>query len=180
MEQATIRQAPSAAAFPLPPGPRLPAPVQGIRFLRDPLDFYVRLHRRYGDLFTVSMPVIGRVVYVADPKLVKSVFTSSPHEIHAGEPNAKLLEPSFGPNSLLTLDEAPHMRQRKLLLPPFHGEQIQRYGELMREITTKEMESWPIGKPFQLRAHTQRIALAVILQCVFGIHDPARLRGRRS
>jgi cytochrome P450 len=76
---------------------------------------------------------------------------------------------------VLTLDEAPHMRQRKLLLPPFHGEQIRHYGELMREITIKEMESWPVGEPFALRPHTQRITLAVIMRAVFGVHDEDRL-----
>ena len=94
----------------------------------------VRLQRRYGDIFTVSFPFFGRLVYVADPALVKAVFTGSPAQFHAGEANATVLEPALGPNSVLTLDDAPHMRQRKLLLPPFHGERIRGYGELIREI----------------------------------------------
>ena len=80
-----------------------------------------------------------------------------------------------GPNSVLTLDDAPHMRQRKLLLPPFHGERIERYGELILEMTRAEMESWPVGEPFALRPHTQRITLAVIMRAVFGVHDEERL-----
>ncbi len=86
-----------------------------------------------------------------------------------------MLEPALGPNSVLTLDEAPHMQQRKLLLPPFHGERIRRYGELIREVTLGEMESWPVGEPFSLRPHTQRITLAVIMRAVFGVHDEGRL-----
>ena len=95
--------------------------------------------------------------------------------MHAGEANATVLEPALGPNSVLTLDDAPHMRQRKLLLPPFHGERIAAYGELMREATLREMESWPVGEPFALRPHTQRITLAVIMRAVFGVHDEERL-----
>ncbi len=68
------------------------------------------------------------------------------------------------------------MRQRKLLLPPFHGERIERYGELIREVTLQEMETWPVGEPFALRPHTQRITLAVIMRAVFGVHDEERLR----
>ena len=109
------------------------------------------------------------------PELVKQVFTGSPAQMHAGEANATILEPAVGPNSVLTLDEAPHMSQRKLLLPPFHGDRIAAYGELMREVTLKEMESWPVGKPFALRPHTQRITLAVIMRAVFGVHDEERL-----
>ena len=86
-----------------------------------------------------------------------------------------MLEPALGPNSVLTLDDAPHMRQRKLLLPPFHGERVQRYGELIVEMTRREMESWPVGEPFAMRPHTQRITLAVIMRAVFGVHDEDRL-----
>ena len=158
-----------------PPGSKLPAIAQAFRYLRAPLGFLSQLQRRHGDIFSVSFPYFGRVVYVADPDLVKAVFTGSPEQFHAGEANATVLEPALGPSSVLTLDDAPHMRQRKLLLPPFHGERIQRYGELIREVTLKEMESWPVGEPFALRPHTQRITLAVIMRAVFGVNDEERL-----
>ncbi len=161
--------------MPFPPGPKAPGIVQMLRYARDPLGFLIELQRRHGDVFTISFPYFGRAVYVASPDLVKSVFTGSPASFHAGEANATVLEPALGPNSVLTLDEEPHMRQRKLLLPPFHGERIQRYGELIREVTLREMESWPVGEPFALRPHTQRITLAVIMRAVFGVHDEERL-----
>jgi cytochrome P450 family 135 len=158
----------------LPPGPRAPAIVQLVRFGRDPLGYTLRLHRRHGDLFRVSFPSFRRLVYLADPELVKQVFTGSPRRFHAGEANAAVLEPALGPNSVLTLDEDEHLRQRKLLLPPFHGESVRRYGELIREIAEREMETWPVGSPFPLRQHTQRITLDVILRAVFGVRDPER------
>jgi cytochrome P450 len=174
MEQATMPR-PAFSTRNEPPRARTPAVVQALRYARDPLGFLIRHQRRYGDVFTLSFPYFGRLVYVADPVLVKEVFTGSPQQFHAGEANATVLEPALGPNSVLTLDEALHMRQRKLLLPPFHGEQIRRYGDLIREITRDEMESWPTGEPFALRPHTQRITLAVIMRAVFGVHDEARL-----
>jgi cytochrome P450 len=67
------------------------------------------------------------------------------------------------------------MRQRKLLLPPFHGDRIEAYGDLIREATEREMETWPVGETFALRPHTQRITLAVIMRAVFGVHDEQRL-----
>jgi cytochrome P450 len=158
-----------------PPGSRSPSVVQAFRYVRDPLGFLVRYQRRYGDVFALRFPYFGRLVYVADPALVKAMFTGSPEQFHAGEANATVLEPALGPNSVLTLDEKPHMRQRKLLLPPFHGERIRRYGETMREATLREIASWPVGVPFALRPHTQRITLAVIMQAVFGVHDEDRL-----
>jgi cytochrome P450 len=175
MEQATIPRPRSAPRQRLPPGSRAPSFVQAGRYLRDPLGFLPRHQERYGDVFTVHFPFFGRIVYVASPELVKAVFTGSPDVFHAGEANATVLEPALGPNSVLTLDDEPHLRQRKLLLPPFHGDRIRRYGELMLEVTRREMASWPVGEPFSLRPSTQRITLSVILRAVFGIHDEARV-----
>jgi cytochrome P450 family 135 len=178
MEQATIARPPHATAPPessLPPGPRTPAALQALRYAREPLGFLTSMQRRHGDIFTVRFPFFGRLVYVTRPDLVKQVFTGSPAQMHAGEANATVLEPALGPNSVLTLDDGPHMQQRKLLLPPFHGERIAAYGELIREVTLREMESWPVGEAFALRPHTQRITLAVIMRAVFGVHDGERL-----
>jgi len=159
----------------MPPGSRAPGIVQLLRYARDPLGFLSDQQRRYGDIFAIRFPYFGRIVYVAEPGLVKALFTGDPAVFHAGEANASILEPALGPNSVLTLDDAPHLRQRKLLLPLFHGERVERYGELILEITRREMESWPVGEPFALRPHTQRITLAVIMRAVFGVHDEARL-----
>jgi len=175
MAQATIARPPLAAETGLPPGPRTWALLQAVRYARAPLDFLIALQRRHGDIFTLSFPFFGRLVYVTHPDLVKQVFTGPPDQMHAGEANATVLEPALGPNSVLTLDDEPHMRQRKLLLPPFHGDRIQAYGDLIREVTMREMETWPVGEPFALRPHTQRITLAVIMRAVFGVHDERRL-----
>jgi cytochrome P450 len=162
------------------PGPRSPALVQAIAYGLDPIGRFVRLWERYGDIFAVSFPGFGRVVYVAEPGLVKRVFTGDPDTFHAGEANATVLEPAVGPNSVLTLDGAEHLRQRKLLLPPFHGDSIQRYGELIREIAERDMETWPAGEAFALRPHTQAITLQVILRAVFGVRGDERLRRAMS
>ena len=174
MEQATTPKPLIAPRAALPPGSRAPGLLQGFRYFRDPIGFFNRLQRRYGDVFTFTFPYFGRVVYVADPGLVKRVFTGDPAQFHAGEANATVLEPALGPNSVLTLDDGAHMRQRKLLLPPFHGERVQAYGELIREITEREIETWPAGEPFALRPSTQRITLAVILRAVFGVREEER------
>jgi cytochrome P450 len=133
-----------------------------------------RAHQRHGDVFTLRLPSFGAGVYVAAPELVKQVFAGDPRHLKAGAANATVLEPAVGLNSVLTLDEDEHMRQRKLLLPPFHGEAVRRYGELIREVTDRQIETWPVGEPFAIREQTQRITLDVILRAVFGVRDPAR------
>jgi cytochrome P450 len=175
MEQATIARPRVPGTAAPPPGTSRPAWLQALSYARDPLGFLIGFNRRYGDVFTVRFPFFDQLVYVADPALVKRLFTASPQQLHAGEANATVLEPALGPDSVLTLDEDPHMRQRKLLLPPFHGARIERYGELIRTAADREMESWPVGEPFALRPHAQRIALAVIMRAVFGVDDEERL-----
>ncbi len=93
---------------------------------------------------------------------------------HAGEGNV-VLRPVLGHHSVLLLDEAPHMAQRKLLLPPFHGERMQRYGEVMREIAEREIDRWPSRTPFQVWPHMQAVTLEVIMRAVFGMQEGARL-----
>jgi cytochrome P450 len=160
----------------LPPGPRTPPPINAIRFARDPVDYIRSLYRRYGAVSTSRFPGMGLMVYVAEPDLVKQVFTGDPSVFRAGEANATVLEPAVGTYSLLTLDEQPHLRHRKLLLPPFHGDNIRRWEATIREITQRDIETWPVGKQFSLRAHTQRITLDVILRAVFGVRDDERFR----
>jgi cytochrome P450 len=160
----------------LPPGPRVPPLLNALRYARDPLGFFPRLRERYGDVFTVSFPDFRKVVYLAEPSLVRELFTGDPAQLHAGEANATLLEPAVGPSSVLTLDGDEHMRQRKLLLPPFHGKAVERYRDIIRAAARRDLATWPVGEPFGIRPHTQSITLEVILRAVYGLDDPARFR----
>jgi cytochrome P450 len=129
---------------------------------------------RFGDMFTIRIAHEGTWVMVSDPEVVKRVFTGDPRVYHAGEGN-QILRPILGENSVLVLDEKPHMSQRRLLLPPFHGERMQGYGETMREIAAREIDGWPTGAPYKLRPRMQAITLEIILETVFGVHDKERM-----
>jgi cytochrome P450 family 135 len=158
----------------LPPGPSSPRIVQlAGRFLR-PNTFLQRCSKRYGPIFTLRMPMGENVVSVSDPEAIKAIFTSDPETFQVGTGGNALLEPLVGSSSLLTLDGAPHMRQRRLLLPPFHGERMQRYGEVIREVTESSLADWPLREPFPLQPRMQAITLDVILRAVFGIKDAER------
>jgi cytochrome P450 len=125
-------------------------------------------------MFTLEIAYEGTWVILSDPELIKQVFTGDPKVFHAGEGN-DILRPLLGEHSLLTLDEAPHMSQRKLLLPPLHGHRMAGYEETMREIAAREIESWPTGVPYRLRPRMQAMTLEIIIETVFGVHGGARL-----
>jgi len=169
----------------LPPGPRLPAPLQTLRWTLHSPSFMDSCHARYGDLFTlrfvakaVAGPTAtrdaGRWVFLAHPDLVKQVFTADPSLVLTGETNRFLLD-LVGPSSILVLDEPEHMERRRLLLPPLHGNRVRRYGELISEIARAEVERWPRGTPLTLWPRMQAITLEVIVRVVFGIVEPERI-----
>ncbi len=160
----------------LPPGPRSPALVQIARWIVQPLKLLDDCHRRFGDVFTWRAPNIGSFVVVADPALIKQVLTADPETLYAGKGNATLLEPMLGKHSMLTLDGAEHLRQRRLLLPAFHGERMRAYATAMRDISNASIDSWPTDRPFPLHEQMQAITLDVILRTVFGVAHSDRLR----
>ena len=159
----------------LPPGPRTPAPLNALRYVRDPLGLFPRLRRRHGDVFRVSFPGYKDIVYLADPVLVRELFTGDPARLHAGEANATVLEPAVGPASVLVLDDARHLEERKLLLPAFHGRALDGHRAVFAEAAARDLATWPVGRPFALHEHMRSITLEVILRAVFGVRDPARL-----
>jgi cytochrome P450 len=130
---------------------------------------------RFGDAFTVKLPRFGSFVYVSAPELLKQIFTAPADQLCAGKAN-QILEPLVGQSSVLLLDGAEHLRQRRLLLPPFHGERMQAYARLMQEITLASMERWPVGEPFALHTQMQSITLDLILRAVFGLDEGAQMR----
>ncbi|HEX8052291.1 MAG TPA: cytochrome P450 [Thermoleophilaceae bacterium] len=159
----------------LPPGPRVPGVLQTAAFMRRPIDFLLRCQARYGDCFRARFQGIGEVVYVADPGEVERVFKGPADVFHAGEGNAALFEPAIGRLSSMTLDEGEHLRRRKLLLPPFHGEALRRWSDVFAEVTEREIERWPVGEAFELLPPMKRVTMEAILRAVMGVRDPARL-----
>ena len=107
----------------LPPGPRVPAVLSTVQFARRPLDTLLRWQARYGNVFTVTFTGFGEGVYVADPDAIRELFCGDQADLHAGEANA-ILSPIVGDRSVLVLDGPEHLRQRKLLLPPFNGARV--------------------------------------------------------
>lgn len=151
----------------LPPGPHIPTIVSTYRLIKHPYRFLLNCHRKYGDIFTVPMVRFNQIVYLADPDLVKEIFTVQAKKLTSGE-STSFLEPFLGENSLLLLDGHEHTRQRKLLMPAFHGERIQLFGDLMRESAEEMVAGWPAGSVITLCAEMQQITLRVIVESIFG------------
>ena len=156
----------------LPPGPREPAALQTYEWIARPTSLMRRAQARFGEPFTLRLAWSDApMVFTSDPAEIKRVYTADPDVLHAGASSA-FLEPFAGPRSILVLDGAEHMRERKLMLPPFHGEALARWRDTMAGVAREEIARWEPGRPVRTLEHMQSVALEVILRVVFGGGDP--------
>jgi cytochrome P450 family 135 len=165
---------------PLPPGPKSPGPVQAVSWVWRPGPWLERCRAKYGDCFTLRLPGFGdsgfkSVVVLSDPRLVKEVFGGGARFARVNA-SRRALAPMFGEESVIVIDGDQHLRRRRMILPPFHGERLAGYQELIEKITEREIAMWPRHKRFSLQARLQAITLEVILRVVFGIEDEERYR----
>ncbi len=168
-----------AAERPSPPHIDLPRTLQVLRFSQRQIEFVFRARRMHGDVFRMHGVVPGRPAITCHPDHVQSLFTAKPDQAPSltGE---SPLRPIVGPNSVLTAVGPRHMRQRKLLLPPFHGEAIARYEAMIERAAVREIDGWPVGEPLALAPRMQAITLDVIMAGIFGIEGPPQTGSRED
>jgi cytochrome P450 len=158
----------------LPAGPTWPAAVQTAAWWSRPISFLERSRARYGKRFTIRLLATPPFVILSEPEQLKEVFAAPPDVLHPGE-GARILEPVVGRNSLILLDEDPHLKHRKLMLPAFHGEKMLELSGLMAEIAEREVATWPRDRAFATHERFQALTLEIILRAAFGLDPGSRL-----
>jgi cytochrome P450 len=157
----------------LPPGPRRPGVLQSLEYGLDPYGYFRRARRRFGDVFTIH--VVGEEwVVLGHPDAVREVFGYGSDELDSGQANFAL-RPILGTRNVLLLDGEEHLRRRKLVLPPFHGERMKAYAEIISDAARQDLASWPRGEPFPVLPRMQAVTFEVIMRAVFGIQEAGRL-----
>jgi cytochrome P450 len=139
-----------------------------LRFAGDPLSLLDECHRRFGDAFTLHIAGNGRFVMFSDPEAVRELFQGDPEVLHSGEANSLFIA-TLGRHSVLVLDGAPHMRQRRVLVPPLKGERMRAFFDAMRLETLEAVRAWPVGAAFPTLPTMRRITLRVILRTGLGL-----------
>ncbi len=163
----------------LPPGPTKSATVNTLRFTRRPLETLLAWQRRYGNVFTSKFLVFGTGVYVAEPDAIRELFTGDQSDLHAGEANAPLAT-VLGDHSVLVLDGPEHLRQRKLLLPPFQGARLTAMRPMIRAVADAEIDRWRPGSEIVVRDRMRHLTFDVICRAVFGVYEPQRVERLRE
>ncbi|HEX4837216.1 MAG TPA: cytochrome P450, partial [Solirubrobacteraceae bacterium] len=162
-----------AAAMPQPPVIPLPPLIQLMRFNRRQVEFVFRARRELGDVFAMRTHEPAGQIVTGLPDDVRSLLTAKPEQAPSLTAESSL-GPLIGPNSVLTSIGERHMRQRKLLLPRFHGDAIERYTETIAEVAEREIDAWPLRQAFALAPRMQAITLDVIMAGIFGIEGRAQ------
>jgi cytochrome P450 len=159
----------------LPDGPQIPVLFQMLRWIANPMSFMEACTKTYGETFSISLDKNSSpLVIVSNPQAIQQILTNDTKELEApGELN-RTFEFLLGKNSVITISGAEHQRQRQLLMPPFHGERMRNYSQVIIDVTQKVISQYQIGKPFNIRSATQAITMQVIMQAVFGLHEGTR------
>src|SRR3954471_19934237 len=156
----------------LPPGPGEPAALQTVEWIVRPTALLRRAQARHGEPFTLRTAWMDApLVLTSDPREIKRIYAAPPDVLRAGDSSA-ILEPFVGRNSVLILSGEEHLKQRRLMLPPFHGEQLKRWAGTVAEITHQELDTWTAGELLKTLPRMQRITLEVIQRVIFGSRDP--------
>lgn len=169
----------TAKSSSLPPGPRMPKALQTLGWWTRPTAFIDRCRARYGRRFTIRMLAMKPFVLISDPDEIKQIFTAPADVLHPGE-GARILEPIIGANSVILLDEARHMQQKKLVLPAFRGKRMEALSEVVAEVAVEEIESWPRDRTLPLHPRLQSLTMEVILAVIFGLRTGERLEQLRA
>lgn len=160
--------------MPALPGSKTPFWRRAPKLILRPLDYFEDNYRRYGAVFQVgsgSPPSI----YVADPTVIQGIFQADAAQFHVpAQSVGSGLTFLLGDQSLLLLDGDRHRRHRRLLMPPFHGDRLRAYGDVIGTLTQQAIANWQPGTAFNLRAAMQDITLGVILKAVFGLGEGDR------
>lgn len=154
-------------------GPQTPRILRMVKLIARPLEYLEDYGQRYGDIFKVGNGS-SLVVYVSHPGAIQEIFSASPDQFSTGNGAGTILQILLGEHSVVLLDGDRHQRQRKLLMPPFHGDRLRAYSQLICDVTQHVIAHWQAGQLFRVRLTMQEITLRVILQAVFGISEGER------
>jgi cytochrome P450 len=158
----------------LPPGPRIPKPVQAIKFLVSNHGMYAALARRYdSSTISVNLPGVGHAVVISDPVLAKDLFTTSTDLVERPTWGGGSLGDAFGPGSTFSLGGDQLLARRKVVVPHFHGKRMRSYEPIIEEEVMREIATWPEGREFETLHSMTSITLGAILRAVFGAEGPA-------
>ena len=157
------------------PGPKTSSTIQVLNWIFRPMPYMVECAKKYGDIFALKLQDnLPPMLFIHSPEAMQEVLSNDQKELEAPGDLNSLFEYLLGKNSVISLSDKAHQRQRQLIMPPFHGERMRTYAELIENITTKVFNQQQKNQFFNIRTITQDITLQVMMEAVFGIYEGER------
>ena len=154
---------------------KMPSFLQKLQWIFAPVRYMKGAACRYPNLFSAKVVGFGdSAVFVQHPQALQQILTNDRKQFTSPGHLNKILKPLVGSYSIMMLDGDRHRRERKLLMPSFHGERIQGYGDLIEQLTEKVIHQLPVNQPFLALSISQKITIQVIMQVIFGLHEGER------
>ncbi|GAA2449146.1 cytochrome P450 [Streptomyces macrosporus] len=151
----------------LPPGPRRPYTVQGLRMLYTPEAFAGACRRRYGDTYTLGVPRRPVTVWSSDPALARLV-TRLPDEVSTATEWNAAADFLWGPRSPFVIEGEEHRRTRRLVMPVLRGPRVLARREEIAGAARRAAAGWSRERPVRLLAEMRALVLELMVRSVFG------------
>ena len=156
-----------AAELSLPPGPS-PAMSDFLTatFLIDTPKFLLRLRDRFGDhcsFFLARQLFLG----LFSPEATYQVTVAQQSNFVKGVGFLRMRK-VLG-EGLLTNEEPIHLQHRRLMQPPFHHGNLDKYVALMTRITDEHLARWQTENAVDLNPEMMALTLNIVSQCLFGV-----------
>ena len=154
---------------------KTPALLQTLQLIANPIEFLNTCANKYDEPFAVRVLGLNSppVVFFSQPQAIKEIF-AIPSEQFDYRKATHVFQPLMGEQSLILQEGRSHQRQRQLMLPPFHGDRMKTYGQVICQITQAVTKQWQVGKQISINHFLPDITLQIILQVVFGISPGER------
>ncbi len=164
------------SSLPTPPEPPLSPLRQTLRFARDPFAFLAETRAECGEIFTLNILGMGRWVFLCTAEHLSELYKMPEDKVVAGEIRKKILAYLFGPRASISLDGEEYAVRRKVVMPYFGGRRVLQHTGLIVRLTEEKLASFPVGEPFALQGHFNRISMEVASRLLFGPleEEPAR------
>lgn len=148
---------------------------QQLQWVLNPVQFLDKAGEQYPDIFAADLSgPWDRLIFVHHPKGIEQMFTQDAQQFKVFSKTNQRLKPLLREHSIMISEGASHQKKRKLLMPPFHGERMNLYSQLIWQITQEIMTQTASKPTFLAHNMTQAISLEVILRVVFGLNHTER------
>lgn len=159
-----------------------PHPLSIVRFLwnaesirRNPIPFHKAYFDRFGDTFSLRIGYKKHVILSRDNEVAQHILQKHQRNYRKSALQTVFISKYLG-HGLLTVNGDFWLRQRRMIQPAFHKQQMNQLVETMQPTIASELKNLPENQSVALFPHMNNLAFNVVAKSLFHLHpDPAKM-----